>query len=237
MLFAEQCRSGAGSLSSRIRGLEDQASLDNLRQFLEVFQQSKRNSPTNFVSLLVSRKMIYGLVERRIRRDGDARVALKSSSSKDVDLDSGAIEGGIGRRRGAMEDEDWQISKVRVGGVVETDLVLRQGQLVCDPNHLESSLMASPGPSMGLALHDDKTSKVSGQFARVLKFVSLDVVNLLKVNIRLGVTGWLWKNKSTRRACPVYFAEDARTSRIKAFGHTKLDGASAAAASRMDLSN
>ena len=118
-----------------------------------------------------------------------------------MDLDSGAIEGGIGRRGGAMEDEDWQISKVRVSGVVETDLVLRQGQLVCDSNHFESSLMASPGPSMGLALHDEKTSKVSGQLARVLEFVSLD---LLKVNIRLGGTGWFWKNKSTRRAVPCF---------------------------------
>ena len=106
-----------------------------------------------------------------------------------MDLDSGAIEGGIGRRGGAMEDEDWQISKVRVGGVVKTDLVLRQGQLVCYSNHFESSLMASSGRSMGLALHDEKTSRVSGQLAWVLGFVSLDVVNLLKVNIRLGGTG------------------------------------------------
>jgi hypothetical protein len=57
---------------------------------------------------------------------------------------------------------------------------------------------------MGLALHDDKTSKVFGQLARVLEFVSLDVMNLFKVNIRLGGTGWFWKNKSTRRAAPCF---------------------------------
>jgi hypothetical protein len=38
-------------------------------------------------------------------------------------------------------------------------------------------------------------------------------------------------------SCTVFFVEDARTSWIKSFGHTKLDGASAAAASRIDLSN
>ena len=54
-----------------------------------------------------------------------------------MNLDTGAVEGGIGRRGGAMEDEDWQISKVRIGGIVETDLVLRQGQLVRDSDHFE----------------------------------------------------------------------------------------------------
>lgn len=38
-------------------------------------------------------------------------------------------------------------------------------------------------------------------------------------------------------SCTVFFVEDARTSRIKSFGHTKLDGAFVAAASRRDLSN
>lgn len=121
-----------------------------------------------------------------------------------MDLNSGAVEGGIGRRGGAVEDEDGQISKIRVGGVVEADLVLRQGQLVRDSNHFESSSMASPGPSMGLALHDEKTSRVTGQLAWVLELVSLDVVTLLKVNIRLGGIGWFWKNKSTRRAVPCF---------------------------------
>jgi hypothetical protein len=51
--------------------------------------------------------MADGLVEGRVRRDGDTRVALKSSCSEDVDLDSGAVESGIGSSRRAMEDEDW----------------------------------------------------------------------------------------------------------------------------------
>ena len=77
------------------------------------------------------------MVEGRVRRDGNAGIALESSGSKDVDLDSGAVESRIGGRGGAMEDEDWQISEVRVGAVVETDLVWRQGQFVGDSNHFE----------------------------------------------------------------------------------------------------
>lgn len=52
-----------------------------------------------------------------------------------MDLDSRAVEGGIARRRRAMEYEDWQISQRGISGVIETDLVLRQDQLVRDSNH------------------------------------------------------------------------------------------------------
>lgn len=90
--------------------MEDQASSDNLWQLLEVFQESKREPPTYFISLLVSWKVVHRLVEVRVWRDSNACVALKSSGSKDVDLDSGAVEGGIGCRGGAVEDEDGQIA-------------------------------------------------------------------------------------------------------------------------------
>ena len=52
-----------------------------------------------------------------------------------MDLDSGAVEGGIARRRGAVEYENWQISQRGISSVIETDLVLRQDQLVGDSNH------------------------------------------------------------------------------------------------------
>ncbi len=97
--------------------------------------------------------------------------------------------------------------------------------------------MASLGRSMGLALHDEESSRVSDQLAWVSNSVSLGVVNLLSSNIWLGGQGWPKKNKLTRRAVPCFFVEDARTSRTKSFGHTKLNGASAGAASRIDLSN
>jgi hypothetical protein len=45
--------------------------------------------------------------------------------------------------------------------------------------------MASPGRSMGLALHDEEASRVSDQLAWVSNFVSLGVVNLLWSNIWL----------------------------------------------------
>ncbi len=137
MLFAEECWSRTGSFAPSIRGLKDETSSDQLWQLFKVLEQTKGEASTYLVALLVSWKEIHRLVEGRVWRDGDAGEALESTSRKDVNLDTGAVEGGIGRRGGAMEDEDWQISKVRIGGIVETDLVLRQGQLVRDSDHFE----------------------------------------------------------------------------------------------------
>lgn len=79
--------------------------------------------------------MVYGLVERGIGRDGNAWVALKSCGGEDMNLDSGAIKSRIACRRRAMENKHWQMSQNRVSRVVETDLVLRQYQLVGDSDH------------------------------------------------------------------------------------------------------
>jgi hypothetical protein len=74
-----------------------------------------------------------------------------------------------------------------VGGVVETDLVLWQGQLVGDSNHFEDLSMASPGRSIGLVLHSEGPPRMADQLAWLLISVSLGAVYLLGSNIWLGV--------------------------------------------------
>ena len=71
-----------------------------------------------------------------------------------MDLYSGAVEGRIGRRGGAVEHQHWQISQERIGGVIKVDLVLRQSQVVGNSNHLEVvderlGRLFSPGQSIG----------------------------------------------------------------------------------------
>ena len=87
-----------------------------------------------------------------------------------------------------MEDEDWQISEVWIGGVVETDLVLRQGQLVSDSNHFEFVVRwLVRVVQWALSFMTRKEcSRVSGQLAWVSKSASLGVVNFLWLNIWLG---------------------------------------------------
>lgn len=115
--------------------MKDQAALDNLREVAEILQQPKRDPSAYLVSLSVAREIIDRLIERRLRGDGDSRIALEACCSKDVYLDARAVERRIGRRRRAMEDKDGQVCQVSISCVVKSDLVLRQSQLVRDPNH------------------------------------------------------------------------------------------------------
>lgn len=62
--------------------------------------------------------MVYGLIEGRIRRDCDARVALEARSREDVDLYSGAVKSGVAGGGRAVEYKYWQIGQIRVGGII-----------------------------------------------------------------------------------------------------------------------
>ena len=63
---------------------------------------------------------------------------MKSSSSEDMDLYSGAIESRIGRGGRAVKDQHWQICEKHIVGVVKVDFVLRQNPVACDSNHCET---------------------------------------------------------------------------------------------------
>lgn len=54
--------------------------------------------------------MVDGLVEGRVGRDGDARIALEACRGEDMDLYSRAVESGIRSRRWAVEDENREMA-------------------------------------------------------------------------------------------------------------------------------
>lgn len=62
--------------------------------------------------------MVDGLVEGRIRRDGDTRIALEARGREDVDLYSGAVKSGVAGCGGAVKYKYWQIGQARVGGII-----------------------------------------------------------------------------------------------------------------------
>lgn len=135
MLLAEEFGGRPRSFASRIRGLEDQAAFDSFWELRKILQQPKRHATTYLVTLLLAREVIDRLIEGRLRRDGDPRIALRPCCSEDVYLDAGTAEGRIRGRRSAMEDVDRQVCKLGIIGMVESDLVFRQGQLWRDSHH------------------------------------------------------------------------------------------------------
>lgn len=79
--------------------------------------------------------MVYGLVERRVRRDGDALIGLKPCGGEDMDLDSRGVESGIGCCGRAVKDEDGERVELEVGSMVEGHLLWRKSQLGGDSDH------------------------------------------------------------------------------------------------------
>ncbi|KAH6608373.1 hypothetical protein Trco_001719 [Trichoderma cornu-damae] len=141
VLLAEQGRRAAGPPPpGRVGGLE--MGLDIVGELPEVPEEAKGQAAVDLVALELARQVVDDAVEGRAGRDGDAREGPEAGGREDVDLDAGAVEGVVGRGRGPMEDEHGQLAQQRVCGVVESDVLGRERQLVRDTHHGESRLVS-----------------------------------------------------------------------------------------------
>lgn len=68
---------------------------------------------------------------------------MEAGRCEDMDLDTGAVEGIVGGGRGAVEDEDREMAQQGVDGLIKSDMIGREGQIVGNANHGDGGVLSS----------------------------------------------------------------------------------------------
>ena len=143
MLLGEKSRGRTWTSTPSCGILVSKVGLDDLGEFGEVLEQTKGKPSVHFVPLAFSRKVVYNRVKWRIWRDGQAGKCLEASRAVDVDLNPGAVVGIVCCGGRTMEYKQWEVPELGVDGVVKSNMLWNQSELLCDTNHSEWRQVAS----------------------------------------------------------------------------------------------
>lgn len=135
MLFSEKSWRGTWSSAARSRVLVLEVIFDGVRELSKVLEEPKREPTANFVTLELAGQVVDDAIEGRVGRDGDSRKRLEACRAVDVDLDPGAVEGIIRGGGRSMEYQNRQMAEERIVGIVKSDMLMGERQLLGDTNH------------------------------------------------------------------------------------------------------
>lgn len=109
---------------------------DAVGQLGEAAIEAKGEGAVDVVALELAGQAGDDAVVGRVGGDGQAREAAQAGGREDVDLDARAVVvREVGRRRGAVEEDDGQVAEEGIRGVVCDELLRRELNVVGDSNH------------------------------------------------------------------------------------------------------
>lgn len=107
-----------------------------------------------------------------------------------MDLESRAVEGIVCGRRGAVKDEDRQVAEQRIAGIIKSNMLWRESQLVSNTDH-GRLLGRSHGRSAILAGLTQLEEAMDGSYRQVKHSidVSMRLIRLVMTVARAGRSG------------------------------------------------